>query len=375
MQRCEAFFWGYFLQPLTIDFLKLSKILNPRDFCPKVLIQCGETTHERGDDSWIACGRFYIQALIIQTFEKKTPWNFTNSSRRARKMPISSTKNSMGHSFQNFPWRSLECLEYPANSPIAISLGSYMDKAAGRRACTSKNFTQDVSVLSRCCFGVVSVLSRWCLGVVLVMSRSCLGRVSVLSLSFLGDVSAFFWRCFCDVSVGRISVLSLSFFGDVSVLFWCCFVGFLVVFWGSFSDVLVVGDVSGMFRWSLRDVWWWCCDVYDDEWVMAWCCVVDVAVPFFCFGGGVLIFWWWTLMSILIGFLSKISNSNSKLYIVHLWANQCSCGPYVDGWCFKIEKFMLSVMSRSCLRDVSVLVLCCLGDVSGCHSDVSVLFS
>ena len=34
-------------------------------------------------------------------------------------------------------------------SPIAISLGSYMDKAAGRRACTGKKFTQDVSVLSR----------------------------------------------------------------------------------------------------------------------------------------------------------------------------------------------------------------------------------
>ena len=44
---------------------------------------------------------------------------------------------------------------------------------------------------------------------------------------------------------------SLSFFGDVSVLFWCCFVGFLVVFWGSFSDVLVTsracfGEVSVM---------------------------------------------------------------------------------------------------------------------------------
>ena len=34
-------------------------------------------------------------------------------------------------------------------SPIGISLGSYMDKAAGRRACTGKNITQDVSVLSR----------------------------------------------------------------------------------------------------------------------------------------------------------------------------------------------------------------------------------
>ena len=78
-------------------------------------------------------------------------------------------------------------------------------------------------------------------------------------------------------------------------------------------------------------------------------------------------------MNILVGFLSKISNSNFEFYIVRLWANQCSCDPYVDGESFKTEKFMLSVMSRSCLRDVSVLVLCCLGDVSGCHGDVSVL--
>ena len=77
----------------------------------------------------------------------------------------------------------------------------------------------------------------------------------------------------------------------------------------------------------------------------------------------------------LIGILSKISNSDLNLYIAHLSANQCSCDPYVDGKSFKIEKFMLSVVSRSCLRDVSVLVLRCLGDVSGCHGDVSVLFS
>ena len=79
-------------------------------------------------------------------------------------------------------------------------------------------------------------------------------------------------------------------------------------------------------------------------------------------------------MNILIGFLSKISNSHLNLYIVHLWANQCSCDLYVDGESFKIEKFMLSVVSRSCLRDVSVLVLRCLGDVSGCHGGVSGLF-
>ena len=80
-------------------------------------------------------------------------------------------------------------------------------------------------------------------------------------------------------------------------------------------------------------------------------------------------------MNILIGILSKIQNSILNLYIVHLWANQCSCDPYVDGENFKIKKFMLSVVSRSCLRDVSVLVLRCLGDVSGCHGGVSGLFS
>ena len=51
-------------------------------------------------------------------------------------------------------------LETAIFSPIAISLGSYMDKAAGRSPCTGKIFTQDVSVLSRSCLGHVSVLSR-----------------------------------------------------------------------------------------------------------------------------------------------------------------------------------------------------------------------
>ena len=69
-------------------------------------------------------------------------------------------------------------------------------------------------------------------------------------------------------------------------------------------------------------------------------------------------------MNILIGFLSKISNSNLNLYIVHLWANQCSCDPYVDGESFKIEKFMLSVVSRSCLCLFLVMSRCCFGVVS-----------
>ena len=96
-------------------------------------------------------------------------------------------------------------------SPIAISLGSYMDKAAGRRACTGKQFTQDVSV---------------CLGDVSVMSRSCLGRVSVLSLSFFGDVSVLFWCC-----LGLVSVMSRCCFGDVSVMSRSC-LGLVSVFFG-----------------------------------------------------------------------------------------------------------------------------------------------
>ena len=82
-------------------------------------------------------------------------------------------------------------------------------------------------------------------------------------------------------------------------------------------------------------------------------------------------------MNILIGFLSKISNSDLNLSIVHLWANQCSCGSYVDGESFKIEKFMLSVVSRSCLCLFLVMSRCCFGVVSvmsrSCLGRVSVL--
>ena len=128
-----------------------------------------------------------------------------------------------------------------------------------------------------------------------------------------------------------------------------------------------LGHVSVKSRWCVVMVlwclWWW---VGDGSVLCRWC--------FFCFGDGVLIFWW-TLMNILIGFLSKIQNSDLNLYILHLWANQCSCDPYVDGESFKIEKLVLSVVSWSCLRDVSVLVLRRLGDVSRCHGGVSGLFS
>ena len=103
------------------------------------------------------------------------------------------------------------------SSPIAISLGSYMDKAAGRRPCTGNIFTQDVSVLSRSCLGHVSVLSRWCLGHVSVVSRTCLGLVSVLSRWCLGHVSVVSRSC-----LGHVSVMSRSCLGDVSVMSRSC---------------------------------------------------------------------------------------------------------------------------------------------------------
>ena len=82
-------------------------------------------------------------------------------------------------------------------------------------------------------------------------------------------------------------------------------------------------------------------------------------------------------MNILIGFLSKISNSNLNLYIVHLWANQCSCDPYADGESFKIEQLVLSVVSRSCLCLFLVMSRCCFGVVSvmsrSCLGRVSVV--
>ena len=137
----------------------------------------------------------------------------------------------------------------------------------------------------------------------------------------------------------------------------CCFVGFLAVFWVSFSDV-----------------WWWRGDVLMmSGW---WLGVVSLMLQccFFWFGDGVVNFWWWLLMNMLIGFLSKISNSNLNL-CVHLWANQCSCGPYVDRWCFTIEKFMLSVLSPWCLGDVAMMFRWFSVLFRWCHGDVSVLFS
>ena len=90
-------------------------------------------------------------------------------------------------------------------------------------------------------------MSRSCLCLFWVMSRCCFGDVSVMS-SCLCVGSVMSRRCFGDVSVMSQSCLGRSWTRLVSVFFWCCFVGFWVVFWGSFSDALVVGDVSGMFR-------------------------------------------------------------------------------------------------------------------------------
>ena len=92
-----------------------------------------------------------------------------------------------------------------------------------------------------CCLGLV-------LGDVPVMSRSCLGLVSVVSWS-LGDVSVLSRSCLCPVSLRSRSCLGLVpvFF----VMSRCVVLFFLVVFWGSFIDVLVTsgacfGEVSVM---------------------------------------------------------------------------------------------------------------------------------
>ena len=235
-------------------------------------------------------------------------------------------------------------------------------------------------VMSWCCFGVVSVLSRW-----------CLGRVSVLSLSFLGDVSVLLWWCLGDVSVVSRSCLCLFWvmsrcccgvvwvlsclcvgsvmfrccFGDVSVMSQSCLGRLSVVSRSCLCFFLVMSRAYSvkspwcvvMVLWCL---WWW---VGDGLVLCRWCC----SAVFFAL---VMVFWFFGDD----GFLSKTSNSN----FCRLCTFARSCGPYVDGWCFKTEKFMLSDMSRPCLglvSVVSVLVLCCLGDVSGCHGDVSVLFS
>ena len=266
----------------------------------------------------------------------------------------------------------------------------------GRVSVLSLSFFGDVSVLFWCCFVVFLVVFWGSFSDVLVTSRACFGEVSVMCdgsvmfmmmsgwwlavvslmlqccFYFCGDGVLIFCWTLMNILIGFLSKISNSNLNLYIVHLWenQCSCGSYVVGWCfKCFDVLVTsracfGEISVMCVDGAVMFWWW---VGDGLVLCRWC--------FCCFGDGVLIVWWWTLMNILIGFLSKISNSDLNLYIVHLWANQCSCDPYVDGESFKIEKFMLSVVSRSCLRDVSVLVLRCLGDVSGCHGDVSVLFS
>ncbi len=81
-----------------------------------------------------------------------------------------------------------------------------MEKEVGRGACTRKKITQDVSVLSQSCLGLVSEMFRcfgdvsmmfwWCLsditlifGATLVMSRSCFGDGLLMSRRCLNDIS------------------------------------------------------------------------------------------------------------------------------------------------------------------------------------------
>ena len=256
------------------------------------------------------------------------------STEKASRLKNSCSRSCLG--LVSVMCRSWFCVAWVMSRGVTVmSRSCFRDALLMSRGCRD-----DVSVTSRCCFSGVMVMSRSCFPNALLW---CLGDVSMTFRWCLSDVSVLFWWC-----LGLVSVLFCWCLRVVLVWFcWFC-VGVLGMFqWR-------VGGIS-VFRWSLHDVWWWCCDVYDHEWVivMAWCCLVDVAVLFFFFGDGVLIVWWWTLMNILIGFLSKIQNSNLNLYIVHLWANQCSCGSYVVGWCFKC--FDVLGTSRACFREISVM--------------------
>ena len=245
--------------------------------------------------------------------------------------------------------------DYSDFSPIAISLGSYMDKAAGRRACTGKKITQDVSVLSRWCLGDVSVMSRsclghvsvffwvmsrcWCcLGLVSVMSRSCLGDVSVMSRSCLGGVSvmslSFFGWC---LGVGVVSVLSRWCLGDVSVMSRSC-LGHVSVFFWVISRLCFV-CVSWMIRWYLGDVsviLWWCVKMFSscasDVLVIFKWCVGDVSVM--C-SDCVVMFWWYV----------------GDALVLCWW---CLCSVSVMLWCLSDGWW--------CCGDVFVMVLWCFGD-------------
>ena len=119
-----------------------------------------------------------------------------------------------------------------------------------------------------------------------------------------------------------------------------------------------------MVLWCL---WWW---VGDGLVLSRWGC------------GAVFFLWWWCFDCLVMNIdehFDRVSKQNLKFQFEFVYC--APLGKPVKLWpvCRRRKlqdwKFMLSVVSRSCLRDVSVLVLRCLGDVSGCHGDVSVLFS
>ena len=121
---------------------------------------------------------------------------------------------------------------------------------------------------SRWCLGLVFIMLCWCLGDVSKTFGRCLGDVWVMSRSCLGSVSVLSWSCLC-----LVSVMSRSCLGLFLVMPRCYFGVVLLAIWWYFGDrsVWYVGDVSGMFLRSLRDVWWWCCDVLM---MSGWCLVL-----------------------------------------------------------------------------------------------------
>lgn len=70
----------------------------------------------------------------------------------------------------------------------------------------------------------------------------------------------------------------------------CCFGVILLVLGGCFGELLVMRWSLATFRAHFDGISVMCGD-FDDEWVITWCFVVDIAVLFFWFGVGILIFW------------------------------------------------------------------------------------
>ena len=230
-----------------------------------------------------------------------------------------------------------------AYSPIAISLGSYMDKAVGRRACTRKFFTHNVSVLSRWCLGLVSVLSRWCLGLGLVLLGWCLGSVG----GCLDDVSVMsrscrFWLGRCPGNgvvtslscLGHVWVMSRSCLGLVSVSSrWCLGLGLVWLEW-------CLGQCAGMSGWCLCVVSAVCQGWHGNVWLMLYrwcleiclvmvssCCFSDVSVTSqtqWCIGGV-----WVTLRWCIGDALVMSWSSVGDVWMMSRWC----LGLVVFGWC------------------------------------------